>query len=144
MLADNIRQDLNTALKSGESLKVLVLRMLLSEMNYKKIDLQRELTDEDVLSVVGKEVKKRREAIESFSAAGRTEQTETEKQELGILLRYLPLQMDETEIESEIRQALKSIPNREFGQVMKVVAPQFKGRAEGAVVAGIVKTLLSN
>jgi len=144
MLADKIVQDLNTALKSGNSLKVSVLRMLRSEMGYKQIDLHRELNDEDVLGVIGKEVKKRREAIEAYTAGGRTVQAETEKEEMEILQEYMPKQMTEDEIKEQILK-IKSIEGlSDFGQVMKVISPQFKGKADGRAVAEIVKKLLSD
>ena len=137
-MEDLLKNDLKTALKAGDALRVLVLRMLLSEMNYKKIDLQRELTDEDILGVMAKEVKKRREAADSFTAGGRGEQAETERKEMEILAKYLPKMMSEMEIEKEIEKL--PLPS-DFGQAMKIVAPIFKGRADGTLVAKIVKKL---
>jgi uncharacterized protein YqeY len=118
--------------------------MLLSEMNYKKIDLGRELTDVDIISVLQREVKKRREAIESYTQAGRAQQADTEKEELKMLEAYLPAQLSPLEIRAEVGECLKEIDSREFGQVMKVVSPRFRGRADGAVVASIVKELISS
>ena len=122
-------------MKSGETLKVSVLRMLLSELNYKQIDVQRELTQEDVVQVLNREAKKRREAIESYTAAGRGEQAQKERQELEILQAYLPKMMSEIEIEKEIGKM--DLPG-DFGQAMRVVAPIFKGRADGGLVAKLV------
>ena len=147
MLNDNIRNDLNFAMKAREVLRVSVLRMLISEINYKKIDLQRDLTDEDVVGVIQKEVKKRREAIEAFSAGGRPEQAETEQKELEMLMAYLPAQVDEKEIQDEVIKLMGRLSDEEksnFGQVMRVVSPVFKGKADGRVVADIVKKILSN
>lgn len=143
-LSDRIKSDLVTGMKSGNSLMVSVLRMLLSEMNYKKIDLGRELTDVDIISVLQREVKKRREAIESYTQAGRAQQADTEKEELKMLEAYLPAQLSPLEIRAEVGECLKEIDSREFGQVMKVVSPRFRGRADGAVVASIVKELISS
>lgn len=89
MLFDQIKTDLIDALKKGEALRVSTLRLLLSEVNYKKIDVQRELTDEDVIVVIQKEAKKRREAIESYILGNRPEQAESEKKEQEILQSYL-------------------------------------------------------
>lgn len=122
-------------MKSRETLKVSVLRMLLSELNYKQIDVQRELTQEDVVQVLNREAKKRREAIESYTAAGRGEQVQKERQELEILQAYLPKMMSEIEIEKEIEKM--DLPG-DFGQAMRVVAPIFKGRADGSLVAKLV------
>jgi len=139
MLSDQIRTDLTAAMKSGDSLRVSVLRMVLSAFNYKKIDLQKDLTEADEISVVQNEAKKRREAIESYRAGGRKEQEEQEAQELEILQAYLPKQMNEKEIEIEIRKL--ELPN-DFGQAMKIISPMFKGRADGALVARIVKEVI--
>lgn len=142
MMTDKIQQDLIGAMKSAEKLRVSVLRMLLSEINYKKIDLGRELTDEDIAGVVRKEVKKRREAIESFTAGGRTEQADSEKAEMVILETYIPIQMTEAEVRSEVQMQLQKIaePDRKiFGNVMRIISPLFRGKADGGMVAKIVK-----
>jgi len=83
--ADRIKAEMVAAMKSGDALKVSVLRMLVSALGYKRIDLQRDLTNEEVILVVQNEAKKRREAIESFEKGGRPEQAAKEKQELEIL-----------------------------------------------------------
>ena len=137
---DLIKADLMAAMKSGDGLKVSVLRMLSSEFNYKAIEVQRELTQEDVLAVLNKEAKKRREAIESFEKAGRPEQVEKEKKELEILSAYLPTLMSEDEIKAEI--AKLDLP-KDFGQAMRVAAPVFKGKADGSLVAKLVNEKIS-
>jgi len=146
MLSDKLQSDLILALKAGESLRVSVLRMLLSEINYKKIAVQRDLTDTDIVDVIQKEVKKRREAIESYNQAGRTEQANTEKQEMEILQAYLPKQMNEKDLRIEIEKEINKLDEAtksNFGQVMKVVLPLFKGKADGALVAAIVREYVS-
>jgi uncharacterized protein YqeY len=139
----NIQADMIAAMKDGDKLKVSVLRMLLSEMNYKKINVQRELTDSDILEVIAKEVKKRREAIDSFTAGGRAEQAATEKQELEILTRYLPEMLNEDQIREQIGKMSELKGVTDFGQAMKITAPVFKGKADGALVAKIVKELIA-
>jgi len=139
----NIQDDMVAALKAGDTLRTSVLRMLLSEMNYKKINVQRELTDADMTEVIAREVKKRREAIDSFTAGGRTEQAATEKQELEILLKYMPEMMSETRVKEQIAGIREIQGIKDFGQVMKVVVPMFKGKAEGLVVAKVVRELIS-
>jgi len=137
---DLIKADLMAAMKSGDGLKVSVLRMLSSEFNYKAIEVQRELTQEDVLAVLNKEAKKRREAIDSFGKAGRPEQVEKEKKELEILSVYLPTLMSEDEVRAEI--AKLDLP-KDFGQAMRMASPLFKGKADGGMVANIVKQIIS-
>lgn len=141
-LTGRIKADLVTAMKAGEALRISVVRMLLSEMNYKQIDLGRELDDTDVVAVISREVKKRREAILSFKQADRPEQAATEAEELAILQAYMPEQMGAEEIKQELESIIASAKVQEFGAIMKVVSPQFKGRADGSVVAGLVKEML--
>lgn len=141
ILVDQIRADTVTALKAGEGLRVSVLRMLSSEFNYKKIEVQRELTDVDVISVIQREVKKRQEAIASFTAGGRTEQAEKERQELLILQEYIPKQMSEEEVKGEIERM--NLP-KDFVGAMKIASPEFRGKADGKMVAELVKKWLSS
>lgn len=141
--ADRIKTDLVTAMKSGDALRVSVLRMLTSALGYKRIEVQRDLTEEDVISVVQNEAKKRREAIESFEKAGRAESVAKERQELGILQAYMPEMMTEDEIRNEILEIREIDGITDFGQVMKVVAPRFKSRADGGLVARLVNEKIS-
>lgn len=138
--ADLIKADLVNAMKSGDDLKVSVLRMLISELNYKQIDVQRELTAEDILAVLNKEAKKRREAIESYQKAGRSEQAEKEQKELEILQVYLPKMLSEEEIKNELDKM--DLP-KDFGQAMKIASPIFRGRADGSTVAKLVNEKIS-
>ncbi len=136
--ADRIKADLTSAMKLGDALKVSVLRMLISALGYKQIDVQRDLTDEDVVVVVQNEAKKRREAIESFGKAGRSESVAKEKQELEILQAYMPKMMSEEEVRDEVTKILSNQDIKDFGQAMRIVAPVFKGRADGSLVAKLV------
>ncbi len=144
-LEEKIRNDLTVAMKAGEALRVSVIRMLLSELNYKKIDLQRDLTDQDIFGVISKEVKKRKEAVESFTAGGRKEQAAGEQKEAEILSQYLPAQMSDEEILIEVAKIIKTLGEEErknFGLVMRAVTPVLKGKADGATVARVVKDIL--
>lgn len=145
MLANKIQEDMIAAMKAHDALRVSVLRMLISELNYKKIDLQRELTDADVAGVVAKEVKKRNEAVESFKAGGRTEQAASEAKEAEILKAYMPEMMNEADLRVEIEKEIAKLDEAakgNFGQAMKIISPMFRGKADGGMVANIVKELL--
>lgn len=141
MLIDQIKKDQIAAMKAGEALRLSVIRMLQSAIGYKQIELQRQLTDADVLAVIANEAKKRREAIASYQAAHREAQADQEQQELEILQAYLPAQLSEEQIQIELGK-LQLPPD--FGQAMKMVAPIFKGKADGSVVARLVKEKLGN
>lgn len=139
-MLNKVKADLTIAMKAGDPLRLSVLRMLVSALGYKEIDLQRDLTDEEVISVIGNEAKKRREAVESYIKAGRADSAEKEEQELKILQVYLPKQMTKVEIEIEIEKM--DLP-KDFGQAMRIAAPMFKGRADGSLVANVVKQIIS-
>ncbi len=144
MLADQIKADMTAAMKGKQPLQLSVLRMLQSALGYKQIETQRALTDAEVLTVVANEAKKRREAIESYKQANRLEQMEKERQELDILAAYLPKQLSEDEVRAEIGAMAEIKGITDFGQVMRVVSPKFKGRADGQMVANSVKEMLAN
>lgn len=140
ILTDKLKSDLTDATKSGDTVRRDTLRLLLSALNYKKIDLQHDLTDDEVLAVISIEAKKRRESITVFEANNRPELATSEKAELSILEAYLPKQMSEEEIKQELSKL--DLP-KDFGQAMKIVAPLFKGRADGKLVAKIVNEKIS-
>lgn len=139
-MLNRIKSDLTIAMKAGDPLRLSVLRMLASALGYKQIDLHRDLTDEEVISVIGNEAKKRREAVESYTKAGRADSAEKEGQELKILQAYLPTMMTEDEIRAEISKL--ELP-KDFGQAMRVAAPIFKGKADGSLVAKLVNEKIS-
>lgn len=148
MLLGQIKSDVVVAMKMGQALKLSVLRMLLSAINYKQIEMRaslpadrQDLSDEEILAVIGNEAKKRREAIASYQAAHREAQVAQEQQELEILQAYLPTQLGEAEIRTEL--AKLQLPAA-FGQAMKITSPLFRGRADGSLVARIVKEQLGN
>lgn len=135
MMLARLKEDLSVATKNSDSVRRDTLRLLLSAANYKQIDLQHELTDEETLAVINSEVKKRRESLEIYSKNARPELAEGEKAELLVLESYLPKQLSEEEIRAEI--ATLDLPS-DFAGSMKIVAPLFRGRADGKLVAKII------
>jgi uncharacterized protein YqeY len=136
MLEDQIKADLHASTMASSVVCRDTLRMLISELNYKRIEVQRDLTDVDVIAVVQKEVKKRNEAIISWEAANRLDSANKEREELNILQVYLPVQMTEEEIKSEL---IKMDLPKDFAQAMKIASPAFRGKAGGKLVAELVK-----
>ncbi|MBI5358010.1 GatB/YqeY domain-containing protein [Candidatus Amesbacteria bacterium] len=139
MILDQLKNDLTVATRNSDVVCRDTLRLLLSAINYKKIDLGHDLNDEEVLTVINNEAKKRRESIDVFTKNNRPELAASEKAELIILETYLPRQLTREEIEIEIEKL--DLPN-DFGQAMKIVAPLFKGRADGKLVAEIIKSVI--
>lgn len=152
MLQEKLNADLKEALKTGDTLKVSTLRFLLAAVHNREIELRgsgKKLTDEEILGVIGKQVKQHRESVESFEKGGRPELVEKEKAELAILQSYLPQQLGEEEIRSRVKEAIEQsafakasadrLSNKDMGTVMKAVMPPLKGQADGAVVRRVVE-----
>jgi uncharacterized protein YqeY len=146
-LKDRLRADLSTAIKSRSPITVATLRMALSAITTEEVAgaTVRELSDEEVLAVLAREAKKRREAAEAFAGAGRAEQAEAERAENDVLTEYLPAQLSDEELTALVADAIAETGAsgpRAMGQVMKVVNPKVAGRAEGSRVAAEVKRQL--
>ena len=137
-----LQQDLNSARKSGDKAAVIVLGTAIADVKNREIELQRDLTDDDVVDVIRKAIKRRREAIELYASAKRDDLVEKERAELTTLERYLPAQVDAAEIRAAVRAAIDG-GAANIGAVMGKVVPQFKGRAEGSTINAIAREELS-
>lgn len=139
-LVDQLTQDMKTAMKTGDKARLSAVRMLISAVRYVGID-SGEMTDDKVIAVLQKEAKKRRESIEAYTNAGRTEQAEQEKSELGIIESYLPQMMGEDEVRVKVQALLQTLELRSmnYGEVMKIVMQELKGKADGGLVSKVVK-----
>ncbi|MEK7543169.1 MAG: GatB/YqeY domain-containing protein [Patescibacteria group bacterium] len=146
-LDKKIKDDFEAAFKSRDEIKTGTLRMLRAAIHNREIEKRGRgqdptLTDEEVLEVAMKEVKKRREAIGMYINAGRNELAEKELKELAVLEQYLPEQMNEEELKKIIDEALKSFPGateKDFGKIMGQVMKQVKGKADSSVIGRIIK-----
>ena len=141
-LLTRLQQDLTVARKAGDKAGVTVLGTTIAEVRNREIELKRDVTDDDVVDVLRKAIKRRREAIDLYVKAAREELAQTERTELATLERYLPAQVDDTEIRAAVRAAIDS-GAANIGAVMGRVVPQFKGRAEGSTINAIAREELS-
>lgn len=137
-LQSRLAADLTAARKSQEKAATLVLGSTLSEVRNREIELKRELTDEDVIEVLRRGIKKRRESIEIYEKAGRAELAASERAEVGLLEKYLPAQVSPDEIRAAVRAAIAGGASN-VGAVMGKVMPQFKGRADGSAINAIAR-----
>jgi len=140
-LLDTISGDLHEAIKAKNEDVVRTLRMLKSDIMYEKTKGTAELTDEAVLEVVARASKKRKEAIEEFTKAGRGELAAKEAAELEILARYLPEQLGEEAIAAAIDRKIEemgAVTAKDFGKIMSVIMKELKGRADGAIVKSLL------
>jgi uncharacterized protein YqeY len=147
-LKAQLKSDLTNAMKARDELTTATIRMLLTAVTTEEVSgtSARELSDEEVLKVIGREAKKRREAAEAFEAAGRTEQAQREKDEETVLSRYLPTQLSDDELGELVRAAVAeagATEQRQLGLVMKMLTPRIAGRADGKRVSDEVKRQLT-
>lgn len=148
MLKQQLKDDLKTAMLAKEEVAVSTLRMILSALSYYEIQkggAGYEATDEDVTTVIQKEVKQRKDSIEQFKTGGREDLAEKETKELDVIQKYLPEQMNEEEITKLVIDAISKVSAtnpQDMGKVMGVLLPQTKGKADGSLVSSIVKEKL--
>ena len=144
-LIDRLSEDLKESLKSRNSLKSSVIRLLKSSIKYKEIDKKAPLSDDEIIEVIMSGIKQRRESIEQFSKGGRTDLVQKESNEIEIMQAYLPQQLTEEELVDEVKSVIKEVgatSAKDMGKVMKALMPRIKGRAEGTKVSSIVKELM--
>lgn len=165
MIVEEIKKDLISALKEKNELAVSTLRMVTSSifnkemekrvkvleaepnLNEEQIKEKVKLTDEEVIEVIASEVKKRRDSISQFEQGGRTDLIEKENNELEVLKKYLPKELTEDEIRKIVKDSIAkagATTMKDIGIVMKEVSPQTKGKADGNIVAKIVREELGN
>ena len=146
-MKDRLRSDLTTAMKARDEVTVRTLRMALTSVTREEVagSSARELSDDEVLAVLTREAKRRREAADAFAAAGREQQAAAERAEGAVLDAYLPAQLTDAELGELVTAAIEETGAsgpRAMGQVMKALTPQVAGRAEGARVAAEVRRRL--
>ena len=147
-LKEQLQADLTTAMRERDQVRAGSLRMALTAVTNEEVagKEHRELSDDDVLKVLTKEAKKRREAAEAYTGAGRAELAAKEEAELGVLEAYLPKQLDDAELESVVRAAVASsgaAGMQQMGVAMKAANAAVAGRAEGGRVAAVVRRVLA-
>jgi uncharacterized protein YqeY len=141
-LADRLQADLNTARKGGDKARTLLLGTVLADVRNREIELRRDLTDDDIIDVLSRGIKKRRESIDMFAKGGREDLAQKERREVEMLTGYLPAAVSEDELRAAVRAAIAG-GAKNIGAVMGKVLPQFKGRAEGGTISAIAKEELS-
>lgn len=141
-MLDRLQQDLITARKAQDKPLTLVLSTTIAEVKNREIEVRRELTDEDVVDVLRKGIKRRRESTEMYEKGAREDLAAKEREEAAVLEKYLPPQVDPEEIRAAVRAAIAAGANN-VGALMGRVMPQFKGRAEGGVINAIAREELA-
>lgn len=143
-----LTEDMKQAMKDKEvgKLRLSVIRMVRANIKNVEIDRKQELSNDEVLDVLAKEVKMRRDAVDEFNKGNRPDLVENLEQEVAILMSYLPEQLSEAEVRTLVESAVaetQAVSPKEMGKVMAVLMPKVKGRADGKLVNTIVREMLN-
>lgn len=145
-LKQKISDDMKAAMRARDSARLGAIRLLQAAIKQREVDERIELSDTDVLGILDKMIKQRRDSIAQFEAAGRQELADGEKFEISVLQAYMPQQLSAEEIDTAIEQALAAsgaAGPQDMGKMMALLKPQLAGRADMGKVSGLVKARLS-
>lgn len=146
ILKATIQDDMKEAMRAKDTVRLGTIRMLLAALKQREVDERIELTDGDVLKIINKQIKQRRDSISQFQEAGRHDLADKEVLELAVLESYLPEALSETEIKALIEKTIaehNASSIKDMGKVMASLKPQLEGKADMAVVSQLIKTLLN-
>lgn len=144
-IKERMQDDLKTAMKSGDTRRREILRLLMSVFKQAEVDRRVTLSDEDIIDLLGSEAKKRRESIEEMTRAGRSDLAAQEQYELDVIESYLPEQLGRDEIERIVDEVIAETGAsgpRDIGRVMGAVMPRVRGQADGKLVSDVVRQRL--
>jgi uncharacterized protein YqeY len=144
-LQAKIDQDLKEAMRNKDKIRMSAIRMLKAAIKKQEIEKRGSLTDEEIVDVISREIKQRRDSISEYEKAGRQDLVDKEQAEVDILMTYLPKQLTEEEIRSLVQQVIAEVGAKskaDMGKVMSAIMPKVKGRADGRVVNQIAQQLL--
>ena len=146
MLKLQIQDDMKTAMKAGDKRRLGAVRLILAALKQKEVDERKELTDADVLGILEKMLKQRRDSIAQYEQAGRTDLAEQEAFEVGVIQAYMPAALGDAEIAALIEEAIAATGAKamaDMGKVMAIVKPKIQGRADMGAVSARVKQRLA-
>ena len=145
-LKSKITDDMKTAMRAKDAPRLAAIRLLLSAMKQKEVDERVERTDADVVTIIDKMLKQRRESITQFEKGGRQDLADTEKFEIGVLQAYMPQALSDAEVETEIAAAMQATGAKamsDMGKVMAVLKPKLAGKADMGKVSALIKAKLA-
>nr|WP_258567728.1 GatB/YqeY domain-containing protein [Paenactinomyces guangxiensis] len=140
-----MEQDMKSALKNKEKTKLSVIRMLRASIKKEEIDRRHALSEDDVLEVIMREIKQRKDSLSEYEKAGREELAQKEREEIEILQAYLPEQLSEEEVRALVQQVIQEVgaaTKADMGRVMGAIMPRVKGKADGRLVNRLVQESL--
>lgn len=146
-LSENIVDQIKTAMKSGDKVRLETLRSLRALiLEFEKSGVDREMTADDEFKILNSSAKKRKDAIEQYEAVGRTDTANAERAELAIIMEFLPVQMSDDEVRAEVAAIATSIgatQQSDFGKLMGAATKALKGKADGSLIQSVAKQILS-
>ena len=145
-LKEKLLSDMKEAMKSKDSLKLGTIRSVIAAVKNQEIDLRKDLDEEEILAIVSREVKKRKEAASLYKKGRRPELEDKEIQEMKILQTYLPEQVSEEDLRQRIQQVIEETGAegmKDFGKIMKTLVPEFKGKADNALIKELASEFLN-
>jgi uncharacterized protein YqeY len=140
-LTERLTADMKQAMKDKDKVRLSVIRMVRTAMKNLEIDAKRELSDEDVITIMNRELKQRRDSLQAFESGGRQDLVEDMKAEIQVLIAYLPEQLSEDEVRTIVKDVIASTGatgKADMGKVMSALMPKVKGRADGKLVNQVV------
>ena len=144
-LKEQLTTDMKEAMKSHDKDRLAVIRMVRGAIRQQEIDGQKELSDEDVIAVMSKEIKMRKDSIEEFEKGGREDLIAKTQAEIDVLMPYMPAQLSEDEVRELVKAAVAetgAATPKDMGKVMGALMPKVKGRADGKLVNTLVRSML--
>jgi len=145
-LKQQITEDMKTAMRAKETARLGAIRLLLAAIKQREVDERTELSDSDVIAIIEKMNKQRRDSISQYEAAGRQDLADVEKFEMSVLAAYMPQQLEEAEVAAAVAEAIEATgatSPQDMGKVMGLLKPKLAGRADMGKVSALIKTQLS-
>jgi uncharacterized protein YqeY len=146
-LFNQINEDIKTSMKNKDAFKLSVIRMVKGAMQLEVINKKRDLNDDEVIAIIAKQIKMRKDSIEEFKKASRDDLVEKTQKEVDILVTYMPEQLSEEEILKiieEVFEIVKPTSMKDLGMIMKEISPKVKGKADMGIVNKLIKEKLNN
>ena len=146
LLRAQVAEDMKTAMRAKDAPRLSAIRLLLASLKQREVDERIELTDTDVLTIIEKMIKQRRDSIEQFEKGGRQDLADKEQFEISVLQGYMPAAMSAAEVDATVNEAISSTGAKlmaDMGKVMALLKPKLAGRADMGKVSALVKTKLS-
>lgn len=145
-LKDKLMEELKTSMKNKDTIRKNTITMVRAAIKQIEVDERKELTDEEIIEIISKQLKEKRNVIVDFEKGGRQDLIDLTNKEIDILLEYLPKQLTREEVEKIVIETIKEInatSMKDIGSVMKAVMPKVKGKTDGNIVSSIVKDILN-